>query len=80
MASQMGNYNPCKQSYFTRTGEGVHFVSIFFADSMTPKKLHQKNCTEFVSHVLETLEDERLEPTRKENHQNQTSRELCSMR
>ena len=30
---------------------------------MTPKKLHRKNCTEFVSHVLETLEDERLEPT-----------------
>ena len=63
MASQMGNYNPHKQSYFTRTGEGVHFVPIFFADSMTPKKLHRKNCTEFVSHVLETLEDERLEPT-----------------
>ena len=51
MASQMGDYNPYKQSYFARTGEEGRLCSIFCADSMTPK-IPQLNCTEFVSHVF----------------------------
>ena len=79
MASQMGDYNPYKQSYFARTGEEGRLCSIFCAGFYDPKnsptKLHRV-CLP----CLYTLEDERLEPTAITHLERkiifQTSREL----